>query len=649
VSNTAATLSEPAPPTAVNNEISTSGTTTFTWPAYEEATGYALSVRDPNDVQVANFWMPVATYCNAATCAINANVFDGTSFGTYTLSLAIRVGQSNWTSVAPATNTALAAISIPRAAADRIQVVGDTTFTWNANADASGYTLVVRNPQGGTTQTLNATPGANCTAGVCSISANVFDGSYGTYGLELTTTLPGDDLVTPNSAATLAAPPVPQAQLNEIQDDGPTAFVWDAHPDGTGYVLEVTHNGQTNTYFTTANTACADGVCRQNRSTFLGYGDYDLTLTFQVNGTWGLLPDTTNTAQAAVSLPQAANGRINATTNTTFTWDANPDANGYVLSVFSPASSQTPTFQRFVNPATSCTGGVCSTSGLVFDGTFGTYTLDLASRDSTSNTWGVLPNATNTAETVPQPPTPSALNDTIQTTGGTVFSWPAYETATSYGFFVYDPSDTVVAQRFDGPNRLCIDGTCSTTFSNIYTTDGVYDLELLIQVNGDWTVLPAMTNTATAGSAPNMLASTADIVVDDADAGVSRQGVWTAVEGAADAYDGSYVVTTNVPDADQSFTFAATLPNTGTYEVLAWWAAADNQASLVPMTVRADGQVLGTEYVNQQSAVYSGQWVSLGTYSFEGGATASVEVSTLASPDGQGAIAADAVRFRQVP
>jgi hypothetical protein len=123
-------------------------------------------------------------------------------------------------------------------------------------------------------------------------------------------------------------------------------------------------------------------------------------------------------------------------------------------------------------------------------------------------------------------------------------------------------------------------------------------------------------------------------------------GDWLLKTDAEDAHNGSYQITENMTSNDKAFTFNATIPTAGTYEVSARWGAEAYHSALVPMVVMENGIELATKYVNQQTN--GGEWISLGTYEFSAGSEVSVELQTLSSPDAEGTIVADAVRFSPV-
>ena len=86
-----------------------------------------------------------------------------------------------------------------------------------------------------------------------------------------------------------------------------------------------------------------------------------------------------------------------------------------------------------------------------------------------------------------------------------------------------------------------------------------------------------------------------------------------------------------------TYRWIATIPTAGTYDVYIWWTAHVNRSTTVPITVNHAGGST-TQTFNQR--VNGGQWIRLGTFSFNAGVSGYVEVS-----DVNGQAAADAVRW----
>lgn len=135
--------------------------------------------------------------------------------------------------------------------------------------------------------------------------------------------------------------------------------------------------------------------------------------------------------------------------------------------------------------------------------------------------------------------------------------------------------------------------------------------------------------------------ATTDIIVDNADsAHVTFTGNWAASSGVAGFFGSNYLFDNN-PGANDTVLFSPQLPGAGNYQVYAWWAAAPNRASNVPIDINAsDG--IHTVFENQQ--INGGHWVLLGTYNFAS-VGASVGIRTTGA---SGYVVADAIKFTPV-
>lgn len=122
------------------------------------------------------------------------------------------------------------------------------------------------------------------------------------------------------------------------------------------------------------------------------------------------------------------------------------------------------------------------------------------------------------------------------------------------------------------------------------------------------------------------------ITVDNRDPSTSESGSWAVSSGTSP--NGADSVWCN---SGCSFTWSATLPTSGSYEVFTWYTAHPNRISNVPYQIEHAG---GTATVTVDQTQQASQWVSLGTWSFGAGAA---DV-TITSANGQAN--ADAVQFR---
>ena len=91
-----------------------------------------------------------------------------------------------------------------------------------------------------------------------------------------------------------------------------------------------------------------------------------------------------------------------------------------------------------------------------------------------------------------------------------------------------------------------------------------------------------------------------------------------------------------------TFTWTPVIPTAGTYEVFAWWCEDPSRAPDATYTIYHDGGITD-KAMDQRSN--GGQWVSLGTYSFDGVGEEKVELVQNAN----GFVIADAIRWELQP
>ncbi|MCK6470111.1 MAG: tandem-95 repeat protein [Planctomycetes bacterium] len=135
-------------------------------------------------------------------------------------------------------------------------------------------------------------------------------------------------------------------------------------------------------------------------------------------------------------------------------------------------------------------------------------------------------------------------------------------------------------------------------------------------------------------SAGDVIAIMAPLVVDNKDGNTSRTGTWS-VSAGANPYAGESLYS----DLGGTFRWTPAVTAAGTYEVYAWWTYHANRSTTVPYRIAHVGSV-ATVTVNQRDSTLGGKWVLLGSWTFNAGTAAYVEVS---SENGQAS--ADAVRL----
>ena len=133
-----------------------------------------------------------------------------------------------------------------------------------------------------------------------------------------------------------------------------------------------------------------------------------------------------------------------------------------------------------------------------------------------------------------------------------------------------------------------------------------------------------------------------EIVVDNTSGAFSTGGAWTT-SGAVAGYFGTSFLHDGNPGAN-SGTWAKWIPNlpsAGTYRVAARWTASANRPDRVRYRVYHQGVVTDV-FKNQQAD--GGQWIHMGTWTFDGGLSERNMVTLDAGSD-DGYVVADAVRF----
>ncbi len=142
----------------------------------------------------------------------------------------------------------------------------------------------------------------------------------------------------------------------------------------------------------------------------------------------------------------------------------------------------------------------------------------------------------------------------------------------------------------------------------------------------------------------NVPVSLDGIVVDNADGNYSESGSWGT--SSSPGFWGGGSRWAAVSGSSKTATWTPTLPDTGLYEVYAWWVAGGNRSPGAGYTVNHS---TGSAFVSANQQQNGGQWNPLGTYSFNSGTSGNVRIASSGSLNGgnpNAVISADAVRFR---
>jgi hypothetical protein len=130
----------------------------------------------------------------------------------------------------------------------------------------------------------------------------------------------------------------------------------------------------------------------------------------------------------------------------------------------------------------------------------------------------------------------------------------------------------------------------------------------------------------------------ASIIVDNTGVGFNKTGTWTASTSAG--FYGTNSVFANGTGSVDSARWVPDLPQSGTYQVYAWWTASSNRATATYKVHHRSG----VASVAKDQTVNGGSWQLLGTYEFYPGNGAYVELTDSGIVSGKVAVA-DAIRF----
>lgn len=129
------------------------------------------------------------------------------------------------------------------------------------------------------------------------------------------------------------------------------------------------------------------------------------------------------------------------------------------------------------------------------------------------------------------------------------------------------------------------------------------------------------------------------IVDNTSTSGITITGTWTTSTGSAGYYGANYLHDGNASKGSLNVRYMPNLPTTGNYTLYGRWSAHPNRATNVPIQVNHAGGST-TVTVNQQTN--GGTWVSLGTFTLQGGIGNNVIIKNDAT---NGYVVSDAVRF----
>ena len=182
-----------------------------------------------------------------------------------------------------------------------------------------------------------------------------------------------------------------------------------------------------------------------------------------------------------------------------------------------------------------------------------------------------------------------------------------------------------------------VSGPGTATFANA----GEEDTTVSFSQAGTYVLLLTADDTELQNSADveitvNPAGSSSGIIIDNQDSGFSTSGTWSE-SGASDEYEGSSVFSKIL---NSSATWTPTLPEAGLYDVYVWYTGSTyNRDTDASYTVNYAG---GSETIGIDQNQGSGDWVLLGTFTFNAGISGNVILLRDAETGGT---SADAVRF----
>lgn len=136
--------------------------------------------------------------------------------------------------------------------------------------------------------------------------------------------------------------------------------------------------------------------------------------------------------------------------------------------------------------------------------------------------------------------------------------------------------------------------------------------------------------------------SPGEVRVDNTDAtGVTTTGTWSASTTTMGYYGSNYWHDGNANKGSSTVRYNPTLPSAGSYEVFMRWTADSGRAPNVSIDINAAaGLITNAATVNQQ--VNNGEWISVGTYTFNAGTAGYLKIKNAGTT---GYVIADAVKF----
>jgi len=481
--------SPPATPTNVSPSGSIATTTvTYVWNASTGATSYGLLVQGPGGTIVDSSYTASAAGCGAGTgtCSIApGNVL--VNGGAYAWS----VNATNASGTSARSTTSNFTVSLPTATPPTLVSPSGTlttvtpTYTWNASAGATSYTLLVQNTSGVRVNEVHTATEAGCASGTgtCSITSTT-SLAFGTTYNWFVNAINGIGTSAWSSPLGITAPvgiapsaPTLIAPTGTISTGTPT-FSWSAVSGAASYGLAVFNSSNASVLtgvFTPSTGGCPSvpGTCSYTTGSILPNGTY----TWQVNAA-NIVGSTTSTVGTfTISAPTgllppaptlvSPSGTV-TTTTPTYSWNAIVSATSYTLLVQNTSGvavsvDLTPTAAGCGSGTGTC--GFTPATALTNGATYNWFVR--ATNVGGIGPWGGPNGITVNSATSPSPPSAPVTvspSGTVSTTTPT-YTWNASATATSYFLLVQNTSGVAVSTSVSATAAGCASGTgtCSIT------------------------------------------------------------------------------------------------------------------------------------------------------------------------------------------
>ncbi len=374
------------------------------------------------------------------------------------------------------------------------------TYTWNAQANASAYKLVVNNPSSTTiieTWYSPSTVGCGSGTGTCSVtpSTTLSNGAH-QWWIEAWSPYASAWSTAGNFTVNVDVPAV-ISKISPVGDvsTNPPSFSWTADADATYYHLVVTEPSSTtiiDQWYTAANAGCpgGTGTCTVTPSVVQQAGTHQWWVHGSGSGGTGPWGSPTNFNQTnGTAAPQIIT-TISPTGDTadntpTYTWNADTWAEWYYLYVMKGSTVVMNTWYSKTDAGCAGGTGTCSITP--------TTVLSSGAHKWFIVGWNSLGTGPWSAQrdfnvTVGPPTTATTLVSPIGgasiTTRKPTFTWNAHVNANQYYLYINGPSGVVLSQTFTSAAVSCAT-TCSYTPTNpLLSTKGSHSW--WIQVINDY-------------------------------------------------------------------------------------------------------------------------------------------------------------------